>query len=247
MGLILFLVFLFILYSLFKKKNAKSVGFNNNKGYDESSDRLYWNYQSSVPCEANLEIEYSDARGVMTNRRVDIDRCIFGPSDSMFTGYCYLRGEVRSFRTSRVYRAVDCNTGEVIRDVSRYLEQKYKSSPQAEIAAAFSEYGDQINVLFYFGKLDNQLRKPEREIIYGYIKDVIGNSQLEEQVLKKYIDRLPLLSDNDFHRSVEKVATLNKEKIDIVFRAISGMYETKKTHRPEEIEAMEYIKKELYK
>lgn len=245
MELFIILLFLFILYSIFRKKNPGSPEFKKS-GYEDASDRIHWDYNSYVPCQASLEIEYSDAQGMVTKRKVDIDRCIFGRDDSMFIGYCHLRGESRSFRVSRVYHAVDCNTGEVIRNVGRYLEQKYQSSPHAVIAKAFSEYGEQINLLFYIGKLDNQLRKPEREIIYRYIKDVIGNSQIEDEVLKNYIDRLPLLSIEEFHRVVERVRLLNKEKIDFVFRAVSDMYETKKTHRPEEIEAMEYIEKEFY-
>lgn len=246
MELFIILLFLFILYSIFRKKNPDSVAFKK-KSNEDKTGRIYWDYNSSVPCEASLEIEYSDAQGVITNRKVDIDRCIFGRSDSMFTGYCHLRGEVRSFRVSRVYHAVDCGTGEVIRNVSRYLEQKYKSSPHAVLAEVFSEYGDQINILFYIGKLDNQLRKPERDIIYSYIKNVIGGDQIEEQLLKKYVDRLVLLSADEFRSAVEKVATLDKEKIDIIFRAVSDMYETKKTHRTEEVAAMEYIKKEFYR
>lgn len=236
MWIFLIFVSLVILYFVFQKKDAM-----------HARDKIYWDYKSSVPCEGKIEIEYSDAQGVKTKRRVDINSCIFEKNDSMFTGYCHLRGEVRSFLASRVYSAVDCDTGSVIYNINNYLKEKYTSSPHAKITKVFSENSDQLNILYYLGKLDKQLRTPERDVIYCFIKDMVGDNQITEQHLKGHVDGLMLVSDDDFHKTVERLAKLDKEKIDIVFRAAANLYESKKTHRIEETEAIEFIKKAFNK
>lgn len=201
--------------------------------------------EQSVPCEATLDIDYIDAVGLRTKRTVDVQYCVFSGEKSMFRGFCHLREASRAFRVSRVQNAVDCETGEVIRDLSAYLEQRYESSPFASLERAFAEHKDNLRLLLFVGKADGQLRREERSAIYDFIRDVTGDFDLSAEMMKKWIDRLDVPSLAAFRQIVGRVAKQDKSLIDSTFKAALEIHDTKKNPRPAEIEAIEYIQKRL--
>lgn len=210
---------------------------------DDYADYNDWSIDLAVPCEASLEIEYIDAAGLKTKRAVDVQYCVFSGDTSMLRGFCHLREASRAFRISRVQSAVDCETGEVIGDLFDYLKRRYEASPYASLERAFSDYKDNFRLLLYVGKADGQLRREERSVIYEFIRDVTGDYDLSAEMMKKWIDRLEVPSLAAFRQIVGRVAKQEKSLVDSTLKVVLEIHDTKKSPRPAEIEAIEYIQK----
>ncbi len=209
----------------------------------ESLKDGYRSFSEYVPCDVFLDIEYVDYEDRFTKRAVDVQYCKFEGKDPLFMGECHLRDDRRSFRVSRVQQAIDRETGEVIGDLGKYLRMKYESSPHAILDRVFDVYHDSIHALYYIGKADGQLRKGERTVLYDFILDLAEQRDIDEVLLKKWVDRLDIPSQEDFQRIVGRISRQDQLLIKKTLHAAQAMSDTNKNSKPAELEAIAYLQK----
>jgi hypothetical protein len=78
-----------------------------------------------VPVSARLRIRYVDSYGGKTLREIHIHS--FDAPTGIVTAYCSLRHDLRTFYVDRMKNAVDLDSGELVPDMRRFLDEKAQS------------------------------------------------------------------------------------------------------------------------
>lgn len=194
-----------------------------------------------------LEIDYTDAKGTETTRQIKLKRFRFSQDkkEGFLYGYCYLRGGGRDFNVSRIQRCVNVETGEIIVDITKYLEEQYEFSSGGQLEKMWNDFTDEINVLVYVGKLDGMLRKKEKEIIASYAlsRNKIFRLSIEEII--EDMTNITSLSKTQFARALGKLSTkMEQERKDLIDYA-ERILNTKKNKKPGEEDVIPYMVKRL--
>ncbi len=86
--------------------------------------------------------------------------------------------------------AIESKNGEVIENISSYLEQKYKDSSENKKDLLFDDYGWAVYSLVYLAATSGSIVKKERDIITTFIKSIPHLSCLEDEWIDKSIREL---------------------------------------------------------
>ena len=68
-------------------------------------------------------------------------------------GHCELRNATRTFRFDRIKKCVDLETGELITDVKKYLNERYEKSPEKSTEILSSDYIDVLKGCLFCSKI----------------------------------------------------------------------------------------------
>jgi len=194
-----------------------------------------------------LEIDYTDAKGTETTRQIKLKRFRFSQDkkEGLLYGYCYLRGGGRDFSVSRIQRCVNVETGEIIVDIIKYLEEQYEFSSGGQLEKIWNDFTDEINVLVYVGKLDGMLRKKEKEIIATYVLSRNQTFRLSIEEIIEDMTNITSLSKTQFARALGRLSTkMEQERKDLIDYA-ERILNTKKNKKPEEEDVIPYMLKRL--
>ena len=194
-----------------------------------------------------LEIDYTDAKGTETTRQIKLKRFRFSQDkkEGLLYGYCYLRGGGRDFYVTRIQRCVNVETGEIIVDIIKYLEEQYEFSSGGQLEKMWNAFTDEMNVLVYVGKLDGMLRKKEKEIIASYALSRNQTFRLSIEEIIEDMTNITSLSKTQFARALGRLSTkMEQERKDLIDYA-ERMLNTKKNKKPEEEEVIPYMVKRL--
>ena len=113
-----------------------------------------------------LRISYSDSNGEMTTRQIDVRE--YSLAYKSMEAYCHLRKAHRTFYFNSVKDAIDMETGEQIRDLSKYFEDVYKQTPQYEIDQFLDQHEDALFVLFCMAKADGNGKEHHHDLCLLY-------------------------------------------------------------------------------
>jgi hypothetical protein len=194
-----------------------------------------------------LEIDYTDAKGTETTRQIKLKRFRFSQDkkEGLLYGYCYLRGGGRDFSVSRIQRCVNVETGEIIVDIIKYLEEQYEFSSGGQLEKMWNDFTDEMNVLVYVGKLDGMLRKKEKEIIASYALSRNETFRLSIEEIIEDMTNITSLSKTQFARALGRLSTkMEQERKDLIDYA-ERILNTKKNKKPEEEDVIPYMLKRL--
>ena len=194
-----------------------------------------------------LEIDYTDAKGTETTRQIKLKRFRFSQDkkEGLLYGYCYLRGGGRDFSVSRIQRCVNVETGEIIVDIIKYLEEQYEFSSGGQLEKMWNDFTDEMNVLVYVGKLDGMLRKKEKEIIASYALSRNQTFRLSIEEIIEDMSNITSLSKTQFARALGRLSTkMEQERKDLIDYA-ERILNTKKNKKPEEEDVIPYMVKRL--
>lgn len=70
-------------------------------------------------------IEYADADGVVTTRDIAVEYWHKRGSITVYTCWCFLRNERRTFRSDRILSVVNLETNRTIKDISAHQQRRY--------------------------------------------------------------------------------------------------------------------------
>lgn len=194
-----------------------------------------------------LEIDYIDAKGTETTRQIKLKRFRFSQDkkEGLLSGYCYLREGARDFYVSRIQRCVNVETGEIIVEIIKYLEEQFEISSAGQLERMWNDFTDEMNVLVYVGKLDGMLRKKEKEVIASYALTRNQTYRLSIEEIIDYMNNITSISKTQFARALgrlsKKMETERKDLIDYAERILN----IKKSKKPEEEEVISYMVKRL--
>lgn len=194
-----------------------------------------------------LEIDYIDAKGIETTRQIKLKRFRFSQDkkEGLLSGYCYLREGGRDFYVSRIQRCVNVETGEIIVELIKYLEEQYEISSGGQLEKIWNDFTDEMNVLVYVGKLDGMLQKKEKEVIASYALTRNQTYRLSKEEIIDYMNNITSISKTQFARALGRLSKkMEQERKDLIDYA-ERILNTKKSKKPEEEEVISYMVKRL--
>lgn len=212
----------------------------------DSWEGSFWEVQKPFPANATLRIDYEDGAGKRTERVVEVRQFGTDANGNILIGHCRMRNATRTFRTDRIRRCIDEETGEIVDDVFAYLREKYDSSPERTRDAIFEEEYDTLRVLLYIGKADGQLRAPEKAIIRETCRALAKDSRITDAMIDEMFSNLDAPTIHAFKMAVGRLAKKEASAHALLMKAADDMVATQKTVHPAEKEALEYMRKRLF-
>lgn len=229
-------------------------GFDDDKKTDsaDSEDYDYDPFEGTIH-DANdilhirtkARIVYKDKNGNETFRDVDVNGIGTSGNGKAIYGYCHLRNANRTFIIKNIKEYIDLDTGEVIEYVLPHLEKKYQASPHKSLDDFLSQYLDILEVLFYVGKADTQLKKDERAIICDAVRIIAKDDRIDDSMINRIMDQMYLCSERTFKIKIGKMIEYSLELKQEIFNTMSAIINTQKTIHPAEQTALDYTKKKF--
>lgn len=124
----------------------------------------------AVPAHNLALIEYIDAEGQRSRRRITVQRIAWtGPDDGYLFSYCHERQAVRSFILSRVQSVTDMQTGEVFTTPVEYFRGIAPQESGSPLDQLFRAMDPEIVVLIYLARSDARMVADERAAITEFL------------------------------------------------------------------------------
>lgn len=188
-------------------------------------------------------IVYKDKNSNETLRDIDINGFGTAGSGKAIYAYCHMRNANRTFIIKNIKEFIDLETGEVIEYVLPYLEKKYQASPQKAFDDFIEKHLDIMEILFYVGKADTQLRREERVIICEAIRRISKDDRITDDMVNEIMGRMSPISERTFKVRVGKMSNYTQELKKDIFDTMSAIVNTQKTIHPAEQTALDYAAK----
>lgn len=224
-------------------ENTRSPDIDDDKDNWEGS---FWDVQQPFPAKATLRIKYEDGTGKQTERVIDVRQFGTDMNGNILIGHCRMRNATRTFRTDRIKRCIDEETGEIVGDVFAYLREKYDSSPERTRDTLIEEEYDTLRVLLYVGKADGQLRAPEKAIIRETCRALANDSRITDAMIDEIFSTLEAPTLHAFKLAVGRIGKREAAARTLLMKAAEEMVATQKAVHPAEKEALEYMRKRLF-
>jgi hypothetical protein len=193
------------------------------------------------PIFPDYQLTYQDNIGNITDRRITIIKI----EGDYVHAYCHLRKERRTFLIPRMISAVNCDTGEVVSDISDDLKKARQNSAYGVLDRMHEDLYPVMGVLLYLGKGDKRLMIDERNIIINCFKEICSDQRLTDEMVNDGINEMVTPSRTKFKKLVGKLAKMDLETQEIVARASSQLFSSRKKLNPIEEEAMNELRKKL--
>ncbi|WP_367154662.1 WYL domain-containing protein [Methylomonas sp. HYX-M1] len=198
-----------------------------------------------LPLRAIISFDYIDIEGNRTTRTVDIKQFGHTSYGGKFYGHCRLRDANRVFRTNHVKHCVDLETGEVVDDILRYFEEKYRASSEYSLDKLFESEFEALGILLFVAKADGSVRAAELSKVAAFCQKLSGDRRINEKQIKETFKSMTVPSPNAFIKYVDAQA-----KKDEVFKrsladTAQAIVDTQKTVHPVEKFALDYIYSKL--
>ncbi len=207
----------------------------------------FWDVQSPRNISANLRIDYQDGAGAKTTR--DIRLMKYGPWEggAILWAYCHLRQANRTFRTDRIASCTDLDTGEIIDNFEKWLDEKYKASPDHAIEKIIDESWDALRVLHYVSKADGRLTQKERAIVRDAVRSMSDHPAIDNKRIDDMFDTIDNPTITSFKQAFGRLIKQNKGLAEKVITWSEDMIATEKTVNAEEQAALNYLKARIDK
>ncbi len=233
---------------ILKIKIGSHLDTSRHDNTSQTSDKdewegSFWEVVRPTPVAAHLQLSYTDGSGKYTERTVQIRKFGMYVDSVLLIGHCELRNATRTFRTDRISQCVNKETGEVIADVTEFLTNKYKQSPQKTKDSLLEEEYDLLRVLLYVGKADGQLRAEEKRVILETCVALTADSRLSDKDIDQMFTEMDVPTLHAFKLAVGRIAKRGATHASVVLAASERMVATQKTSHATEIEALEYMRK----
>jgi hypothetical protein len=169
-----------------------------------------------------IGIEYRDGEGELSSRRINIRGLSRRGGDIHLSAWCYERQEFRQFRLSRVLRAIDLHTGEILdepHEVCGRFEMMIAieaSTAEGRTHLAFRACQPGINVLLFLARCDG-IHPSEMDVMLRYIDFFSEAPGVSETLVKRELERTQIMPSL-FDRSLNRLRFQGKEEMRRVAR-----------------------------
>lgn len=171
--------------------------------YDESRD---------LPLEIFAEIKYIDSKGQFSKRKIKTKRFSIDPlsesKDFSILAYCFSRQQNRTFKISRIKEFIDLDSGEIISDISKYLNEKYKKSPAGITEDIIEKLRNELTIFVYIARADSKMYKKEREAILKFIDIEFPGTSLHEDTIRSFLSETP--NQKELKNAINSVLSMDR-------------------------------------
>lgn len=229
----------------FPSLKSRERALPKGEGSETTWEGNFWEVNDPKPLTLALQLDYTDARGTRTSRKVDVRQFGHNGYGLLLLGHCRLRNDIRTFRVDRIKEAVDLNTGAVITHVEKFLLDSYKESPHAGADRLLDEEYDALRVLLFVGKADGRLTAPEKAVIRASCKKITSQSVLSDEAIELAFKNLDVPTLAAFKLAVGRIAARSRDIRATMIESAKAMIATQKSVHPAEAEALAYMEKRL--
>lgn len=189
-----------------------------------------------------VELLYRDASGNTTKRQVLVKECDVANQNGYLIGFCEMRKAIRTFRIDRVAKAVDMETGEIIKSLPRWAESRYKETAAYAVDGLVEEASDGLKILFYIAKADGRFTKKEKAIFLDYCRSIGSSRPIELDDVDSICSGFSVPTKQVFRLLCAKLAQGSEDRRIALLHAAEGMVATEKTVSAEELEALRFLR-----
>lgn len=225
-----------------QKVNSRSNVEPNPKERDAWGGN-FWETSNQVDVRAVFRIDYTDAENQRTIREIEVSKIGDIGTDKMIMAHCRLRNSTRTFLLSRIHKCTDVETGEIVSEIGKYLENIYVQSPVYFANKLLNDYPEFLKSLLYVAKADGALRKKEKELFISACNQLANTSLIDEHVFEKMISTITVPSLSSFRILIGKIAKQEDDIRKLFQKTAIEIVATQKDMSPTEKEALEYIEK----
>lgn len=153
---------------------------------------------------AGVVIEYKDANGNWSCRRITLLSARPEGADASLVGFCHLRQDARRFRLDGLARILDPHGGVLDYATPQAFLEHFRvdtpdEGPGADLRALLRAARHELTVLMFFSRCDGYLHPAERGVMLDYIAQTYGDDagnpdDLWELVRRLYPDSETMLS-----------------------------------------------------
>jgi len=229
------------------KVTFESSGFDDEED-DEDRDSWeggFWDASNPKRLTAHVEFEYIDGNKSVTTRAVRIREFDNELNGGIIMGHCKLRNSTRTFRLDRITKCVDLETGELITDVKKYLNERYENSPERSTEILTTDYIDVLKVIYFVAKADGQYRKEEKEVISLYVRKLMSDDRITAKMIDEILKAIDVPTMQGFKLALGRVLKGGEVNPELLALCCQEIVDTQKSVHPMEKEALEYIGKKL--
>ncbi len=250
-GLLVFVALAAIAFAFYLGRRTKSKTANLNSEVDNKiTDKDAWEgtfYDGEDPkkVSAYLQIDYVDGEGKETSRSIRVrqfDDRLYG---GMILAHCEMRDSSRTFRYDRVKSCVDLETGEVVHDLSKYLNDIYNKSPEKTLDILYDDFIDVLKVVLFVAKADGQYRKEEKEVVSKYLCSLTKDDRLTIDMLDDVFQRMEFPTLHAFKLAMGRIIKTETVDLYVLKSCCKAIVATQKTVSASEQEALDYLEKKI--
>lgn len=221
--------------------SVNAIHLHHEDGGKDAWEGAFYDVIAQRSANKTVRIRYTDAMGNETDRVVDIRAFEPEGADGLVIGHCHTRNATRTFRFNRMRRVVEEETGEIIPDLQKMLNDEWQASPEPLKDQLYRENHDVLKLLLYMAKADGAVRAAEIEVIARYCQELTGNSRINAEIVKDLLKTVDVVTPNTFARIYNK---LRRERVDEAAKAADAcraIVGTQKTIHPHEQAALDVL------
>ncbi|MEW6712986.1 MAG: hypothetical protein AB1403_24415, partial [Candidatus Riflebacteria bacterium] len=215
-----------------------------DRGYDPFEGTIY-DAADFLHLRIKARIVYEDRDGNETLRDIDVTGFGTAGNGKAVYAYCHLRNANRTFIIKNIKEFIDLETGEVIEYILPYLEKKYQASPRKSFDDFMKKHSNIMEILFYVGKADTQLRREERVIICNAVRRIGKDDRITDEMINEVMDRMYPISERTFKVRIGRMSDYTQDIKRDIIETMSAIVNTQKTIHPSEQTALDYATKKL--
>jgi hypothetical protein len=216
----------------------------NDADYD-AWEGSFWEASNPKRLRARFEIEYKDGNGAWTKRSVRVREFDNALNGGILMGHCELRDATRTFRFDRIKQCVDLETGELVENVRKYLNDLYADSPERSTEILAEDYLDVLKTIYFVAKADGQYRRNEKEVIGSYLRKLVRDERITAEMIDEVLAEVGVPSMHGFKLAVGNVLKSGQVDPQLLASCCKEIVETQESVHPMEKEALDYIDKKM--
>jgi len=216
---------------------------------EEAEDQYIDNYWIPVESKrrkvsARLRLKYRNTKNIISERAFDVEAFSRGDKGYHVHGYCHKKHKNITLSSLGIMEAIESENGEVIENISSYLEQKYKDSSENKKDLLFDDYGWAVYSLVYLAATSGSIVKKERDIITTFVKSIPHFSCLEDEWIDKSIRELYRPGRMEIRNWVKAAIDIGAD-FSIIMDTVERLSELQKEENREFISFQRYIEKQM--
>lgn len=250
-----------------EKKDTYPINFDKIKNYESSYEREWIPEQKKsitelkakeawegwyphhefgdLPLDILAEIKYIDSKGNFSQRKIKTKKFLIQKdnnlNESYLLAYCYEKNSMRNFVISRIQELIDLNNGEIINDISKYLQYKYDNSSHGITKNIIEKLKSELIIFLFVAKADSRISKNERTCILNFIDREFPNSKIDKISIDQFFSISP--SQKELKQAIKTI--LDTGRVQVVLEQINCLEKSRTKMDDFTNSAIDLIRKQL--
>ena len=231
-------------------QNAPDASRSNTepsqKTYDgDTWEGAFFDVGAQHSIKKTVRINYLDGNDSPTQRVVDIKAFEPQGASGLVIGRCRLRNATRTFRFDRMQEVVDVETGEIISNLQRCLNEEWAASPAPVLDNLYDAHHDALKLMLYMAKADGAVRAAELDVIAKHCAEITQDPRIDTAMIKDMLQYVDVVTMTTFTRVYNKLRREKPEAAKQAASACRAIVATQKTVHPSEQAALDILDKPL--